>query len=148
MFQILFGYHKENVNEKFLKTVAIRCSNCGKSTGISMKNMNSNYNYIITQFFLNIMLHHVGMSWKIGTNQQLKYYIDKHNPVWITSVPQYNTSICKKVHGALFENYIRNSRTYRYKLMCSIDAYEKQQSSSVDDVNIGGGNTFPSNSTT
>ena len=73
----------------------IRCRNCGKSTGISMKNMNINFNDIINQFVLNTMLHHVGMSWSIKKNQQLKYDIDKHNPDWITGGPWYNKSIFK-----------------------------------------------------
>ena len=33
--------------------------------------MNTNYDDIITQFVLNAMLHHVGMSWVFETNQQL-----------------------------------------------------------------------------
>ena len=92
-----------------------------------MNNMNSNYNEIITQFLLNTMLHHVGMSWIIETNQQLKYDIDKHNLDWITGGPWYNTYICKKFDRTVFENCIRNARTDRCKLMCYIDVHEKQQ---------------------
>ena len=47
-----------------------------------------------------------------------------------------------------FKIYIRNARTDRYSLMCSIDAHEKQQLSSANDGNSGGGNTLPSNSST
>ena len=70
-----------------MENVAIRCSICGKSTGTSMKNMNKNYNDIIAQFVLNTMLHHIGMSWIIKTNQQLKYDIKKHNHDWIKGGP-------------------------------------------------------------
>ena len=45
------------------------------------------------------MLHHVGMQWKIETNQQLEYDIDKHNPYWVTCGPYYNTYICKNYTG-------------------------------------------------
>ena len=89
------------------------------------------------------MLHHVGMLWLIETHQQLKYYIDRYNPDWKTGGPWYNTSVCKKIHWAVLENYIRNERTDIYKLMCSIDAHEKHQKSSVDDSSIGGGNSLP-----
>ena len=41
----------------------------------------------------------------------------KYNPDWITGGPWYNTSICKKLHGTLFEEYIRNEITDRYNLM-------------------------------
>ena len=60
-----------------------------------MKNMNTNYDDIITHFVLNKLLHHVGMSWIIEKNQQLEYEIDKHDPDLITGGPQYNTFICK-----------------------------------------------------
>ena len=37
----------------------------------------------------------------------------------------YNTYICKKLHGNVFEQFIRNSRTDRYNIMCDIDSHEK-----------------------
>ena len=80
-----------------METVAIRCRNCGKSTVISMNNMNTNYNDTINKFVLNEMLHHIGMSWILETNQQLKYDIDKYNPDWIKSSTWYNTYICKQI---------------------------------------------------
>ena len=76
---------------------------------------------------LNTILHHVGMLWIVETNQKLKYDIDKHSIDWIAGGTWYNTYICKKVHGGVFVNYIRNARTQRYKLMCFIFAHEKQQ---------------------
>ena len=72
------------------------------------------------------MLHYVGMSCIIETNQQLEYDIDKHNQDWITGGPRYSTSICKKLNITVFDRYIRNAITDIYNLMCSIDAYEKQ----------------------
>ena len=57
---------------------AIRCNNCGKKTSLSVKN--KNYKDMIANFLLNKVLDHVGLLWIIGTNQQLKYDIDKHNP--------------------------------------------------------------------
>ena len=66
----------------------------------------------------------------------------------MTSATWYNTSICKKLHGTVFEEFIRNARNDRYNLMCSIDAHEKQQPSSFDDGNGSGGNTLPSSSRT
>ena len=51
--------------------------------------------------------------------------MEKHNSEWMTGGPWYNTSICKKLHGKVFEGFIRNARTYRYNIMCSIDAHKK-----------------------
>ena len=44
----------------------------------------------------------------------------------MTGGPWYNTSICKKLHGKVFEGFIRNARTDRYSIMCSIEAHEKE----------------------
>ena len=47
--------------------------------------------------------------------------MDKHNPYRITGGPWYNTYICKKLHGKMFEGYIRNAITEIYNLVCSIN---------------------------
>ena len=72
----------------------------------------------------------------------MEYDIAKHNPDWITCGTWYNTSICKKLHGTVFEKYIINDKTYIHNLMCSIDAHNKHQPSSVDDGISGDGNAL------
>ena len=52
--------------------------------------------------------------------------MDKYNSKWMTGGTWYNTSICKKLHGNLFEGFIRNARNDRYNIMCSIGAHEKE----------------------
>ena len=95
------------------------------------------------------MLHHVGMLWIIENHEELKYDMDIQNSDWLTGGPWYNTSICKKLHGKLFEGFIINARTDRYNIMCYIDAYEgEHQSSSCDDSISGGGCPLPKNSMT
>ena len=47
-----------------------------------------------------------------------------HNSERMTGGPWYNTSICKKLHGNVFEEFIRNTRTDIYNIMCSIDEHE------------------------
>ena len=65
----------------------------------------------------------------------------------MTGGPWYNTSICKKLHGNVFEVFNINARTLIYNIMCSIDAHEKN-SSENDDGSSGGGYPLPSNPTT
>ena len=77
MFQMRFWYDNEHDDQNNVENIAIRCINCGKETGLSMKNMNTNYKDIITSFVLNTVLHHVGMSGIIETNQHLEYDIEK-----------------------------------------------------------------------
>ena len=43
----------------------------------------------------------------------------------MTGGPWYVTSICKKLHGKVFEEFIINARTDRYNIMRSIDANER-----------------------
>ena len=74
----------------------------------------------------NKVLHYFGISWIINTNKHLEYDTEKYNPDWVSGGPWYNIYICKKLYGKVFENFIRNVRTRRYNLMCSIDAHENQ----------------------
>ena len=92
---------------------------------ISVYNMNNTYQDIITAFVFNTVLHHVGMLWIIETYEQIKYDVEKHYSHCMTFGTQYNTYICKKIHGKVFEGLIRNEITDRYIIICSIDAHEK-----------------------
>ena len=56
----------------------------------------------------------------------MQYDMDKHNSECMTGSPWYNTYICKKLNGKVFEGFIRNARTDRYNIMCYIDAHEKE----------------------
>ena len=51
--------------------------------------------------------------------------MDILNSDWLTGGPWYKKSICNKLHGKLFEGFIRNTRTDRYNIMCSIDTRER-----------------------
>ena len=46
---------------------------------IDVDHLNTTYQYIITAFVLNKMLHHVGMLWIIETHEQLQFYMDKND---------------------------------------------------------------------
>ena len=75
--------------------------------------------------------------------------MDILNSYWLTGGPWYNTSICKKLNGKLFEGFIIKARTDRYNIMCSIDPYERENQSSIcDDGRRGGGCPLSTNSTT
>ena len=67
MFQIICWYNKGHDDQNKVENIAIRCSNCGKETMVSMDNMNNTYQDIITSFVLNTVLHHFGISWIIET---------------------------------------------------------------------------------
>ena len=91
---------------------------------IDLDILETDYQEIIINFVLNAMLHHVGMIWIIENDEDLKYDMELQNLYWITGVPWYNTYICKRLHGKVFEGFIINSITDSYNILCSIDAYE------------------------
>ena len=110
-----------------LLQLSIKCINCKRKTTLDSKtNFTWLYNDIVTKFVLNTMLHHVGMSWIISSNQEMDYVINKTNHQdWLNKSPWYNTSICSKLHGSRFEDFITQARTGRYNLMCSLVAYDR-----------------------
>ena len=65
------------------------------------------YDEIVTKSVLNAMLHHVGMSCIIHSNQEMEYELDENNHQdWLNKVPWYNTSICSKLHESRFEDVL------------------------------------------
>ena len=61
MFEICCWYNPGEDYQNTSENIAIRCGNCGKEKMISMDNMNTTYQDIITLFVLNTILHHVGI---------------------------------------------------------------------------------------
>ena len=83
---------------------------------------------MITKFALNAILYHVGMPWTICSNAEMKYEMEKINhPDLFNKGPWYNKSICLKLHGSMFEYFIKHARTDRYNLMCYLVAHDKIQ---------------------
>ena len=97
MFEIWLSY-----GDNYLDTVSLKCINCKRETGLDPEtNFTWVYDEIITKFVLNEMLHHVGMSWIISSNQEMEYEMNTKNIhlYWSNKVPRYNKNICSKLHG-------------------------------------------------
>ena len=127
--------------------LAIKCIYCNKYTGLHIKN--TTIEEIITKFVLNAIFHNVGMSWIICSNKKMFYEIGENNhPNWFNKGPCYNTAISSKLHGKLFEDFIRHVITDRYHLLCSVIAhYKKQPSYEEEEISIGD-RSIPNNATT
>ena len=83
---------------------------------------------MITKFVLNAILHHVGMSWIIRFNKEMKYEINENNHQdWLNKGPLYNTYICLKLHVSMFEYFITHAITYIYNIMCYLVSHNKIQ---------------------
>ena len=81
---------------------------------------------MVTKFVLNVVLRHVGMPWIISSSNEMKYEIDESNhQYWLNKGTWYNTDICSRLYGSLFEDFITHARTNRYNLMCPLVATDK-----------------------
>ena len=91
MFEIRLSY-----GDKYLDTVSLKCINCKRETGLDPETIFTwVYDEIITKFVLNTMLHNVGMSWMISSNQEMEYEMNtKINHLdWLNKGPWYNRNI-------------------------------------------------------
>ena len=74
---------------------------------------------------LNSILHYVGMSWIMISNQEMVYEMNKNNHQdWLNKSPLYNISVCSKLHEGRFEDFITQGITDRYNPMCSLVAHD------------------------
>ena len=77
-----------NYKEGKLDVISIRCINCKRETGLFLKN--TTFDEMITKFVLNTIFYHVGMSWVISSNKEMKYEIDENNHQdWLNKGPLY-----------------------------------------------------------
>ena len=77
---------------------------------------------------LNAILHNLGMSWIICSKEKIKYGMDEINhPNCLNKVTWYNTSICSRLHGIIFEDFITHAVTDRYNILCYMVAHDKKQ---------------------
>ena len=58
-------------DEEILDAIAIRCTSCKRETGLYIQN--STFEEMITKFVLNAILHNVGTSWIISSNEEIEY---------------------------------------------------------------------------
>ena len=71
MFKIKCWYSPGGVEKNTAEKISIWWSDYGKEIIIDVDNMNTTYQYIITTFALNTILHNDGMLCIIETHEQL-----------------------------------------------------------------------------
>ena len=82
-----------------LDTVSLKSINCKKETGLKSKTgFKEFYDKVITQFVLNAMLHHIGISWIIRSKKEMDYdnFTNSKNLNWFDTGPWHNKHICSK----------------------------------------------------
>ena len=145
MFEIRLSF-----GDKDLDTVSLKCIHCKRETCLYPEiSFTWVYDEIITKFVLNAMLHHVGMSWIISSNQEMEYEMNTNSNHldWPNKVPWYNRNICSKLHGIKFEDFITQARTDRYILICSLVAHDRLEPYYNDDEISIGDRAIPNNAT-
>ena len=79
----------------------------------------------------------------------MKYEIDEGNHQdWLNKNPWYNTSICSRLHGSMFEDFITHTGTDRYNILCYLVAHNKKQPAYEDEESTIGDRLIPKNVTT
>ena len=130
--------------------VSLQCINCKKETGLNSETgFNMFYDEVITQFVLNAMLHHVGMSWIIRSKKEMDYdnFTNSKNLEWFDTGPWYNKNICSKLYGTTFEDFITQARIDRYNIMCYLVANDRLQENKTDDESSIGDRLIPNDAT-
>ena len=133
-----------------LEKVGLKCINCKKETGLSAgTGFEEFYDEVITQFVLNAMLRHVGMSWIISSKKEMDYdnFTSIKKLEWFDTGPWYNKNICSKLYGTNFEDFITQARKYRYNIMCSLVAHDRLQENKPDDESSTGNRVIPNDAT-
>ena len=87
---IIFKMHlfndKHNGAENFVEYTSIKCINLYRRTVFFLKD--KTVKEMIAKFVLNSVLYHVGFSWIISSNKQIKYDIEENNhPDWLNKGP-------------------------------------------------------------
>ena len=145
----MFGI-RLNYGEKYLDTLYLKCIKCKKETGLNSEtNVNQVYDKIITKFVLNALLHNVGISLIISSNQEMQYEMNiKNNHLDCSKKgPWYNKNIRSKLHGIKFEDFITQARTDRYNIICSLVAHYRLEPDYKDDKSIIGDRAISNDAT-
>ena len=66
-----------------------------------------------------------------------------NHPNWLNKGPWYNTAICSRLHGIMFEYFIIHARTDRYNIIYYILAHDLEKPAYEDDEIIIGDNLIP-----
>ena len=57
--------------------------------------------------------------------------------------PWYNTDICSRLHGSLFEDFITHVRTVRYNILCYLVAHDREKHAYEYEESIIGDRLLP-----
>ena len=61
---------------------------------------------------------------------------------WCTGGPWFNETICRNLHGPIFQEFLVTAYQDRYNIICGIHDYNKKDKSN-DAPNFGGGRPLP-----
>ena len=70
-------------------------------------------------------------------------YTNSNHLDWFNTSPCYNKNICSKLQGIKFKYFIKQARTDRYNIMCSLVAHDRLQNQYKDDESSIGNRAIP-----
>ena len=74
-------------------------------------------------------------------------FSNHENVGWFETGPWHDKNICSKLYGTTFEGFIKQARTYRYNIMCSLVAHDRLQDNEQDDESSLGDRVIPKDAT-
>ena len=89
------------------------------------------------------MIHHVGLSLIITTEEEYHLAVDKSGKELCTGGPWFNDKVFQNLHGPLFEKLFVTVRQDRYYFMYGLHAYNKHKETSTDAKYFHGGRHIP-----
>ena len=74
-------------------------------------------------------------------------FSNHENVGWFETGPWHNKNICSKLYGTTFKGFIKQARTDRYNIMCSLVAHNRLQDNDQDDEISLGDRVIPKDAT-
>ena len=118
MFKISIIYDDTIDDEDVPEAVGITYINCGKIIGSFLDNQK--IETFITTFVTSMVFHNIVLSWIIQSNKNPGFDFQKNCPPWILNGPWHKTTICSRLHGSVFEDYLKTSKCDKRDIMGSI----------------------------
>ena len=90
-----------------------------------------------------MVFHNVWLLCIIKKNSQLKFEMAAQVCQWMDKIPWYKTTISTKLHGQIFEDYLKTGRKYRYALVFFVNVYDIDHVPMTCDASSGVGIPIP-----
>ena len=90
-------------NDCNVKVIFIKCKFFDRTVTYHLASEDK-LNSVITNFVILSVFQNIGLLWIIENNKHYKFEMDLEDTRWTDKGPWYNTTICTKLNGLIFED--------------------------------------------